>query len=197
VPGTSRHNVGEAADLKLAFGALTGKFDPDAVRRKADVARYFNGYALRVAGLCGSPPGDLGHVELPYSPGVTPDPLTGDLIELPPRCNFGPGPGTARRGATARATRKRRRANRKSGAALTAARKKVDALGRYFAERSLTDEYVDWSTGACRKRGKGVLCKLTVHGEGSAPYDCRTQVGVVKKGSRLVTLLYGRKTRCR
>ncbi|MFL5832231.1 MAG: D-alanyl-D-alanine carboxypeptidase family protein [Solirubrobacteraceae bacterium] len=181
--GTSRHNLGEAADLRLAFGAVTGRFDPSATTRKADVLRYFNGFVLQVPGLCPSSRRDPGHVELPYA---VKNPKTG--VVDPPKCRFSDGveatpAATRRAGASSRVT--------------DAARSKVNALARKLVQRSWTDQYIDWEIGRCRKAGRGVTCKLTIFGERATAYACRTEAGVLQHGRRQVTLLYGRRTRCR
>jgi hypothetical protein len=70
VPGTSRHEHGEAADITVRFPPL----------HVQDLAKYQA--AARKAGLCGPPKADAVHVELPYAkaPGK------------PVRCQFPPGP---------------------------------------------------------------------------------------------------------
>lgn len=180
--GDSRHNAGEAADLKLAFGSKTGKFDPDAAQRKSDIGRFLNSYIARVPGLCPTPVRrDPGHVELPWG--------------QPPACRFTDRPRTrrARAGRAVAAARKPRRVSVSNTDALAA----VNAFARAFVERSFMDDYVDWAAGPCRGRGKQLRCKLTVHAEGARRYACRAQVGVRRKGKRLAALVYGRKTRCR
>ncbi len=102
-PGFSRHEKGEAADLKLAFGALTGRFDPKDAERKRDVRARFAAYVLRVPGLCPSPDRDPGHIELPYS--VTRQDAAGHEIVEPPSCHFSDGV-QARSAAASRAARR-------------------------------------------------------------------------------------------
>lgn len=194
-PGESRHNVGEAADLKLAFGASTGEFDPSGATRRADVRRYFNAYAEKVAGLCPSPPGDPGHVELPYALTKV-DPVTGQEVETdPPRCRFSGAPSRAAAQTTARPRPRRRRGGGARKLAFAEAR--ASAVGRRFVRRSWTDEYIDWDVGRCRGSRRAARCKLTILGSGARPYTCRTEVALKRRGRRFETLLLGRRTRCR
>ena len=74
-PGNSRHNVGEAVDLRLSFGAVTGNFDPTPSQRKEDIRSHFKGLVNQVDDLCESPSSDPGHIELPYKTAGEPRPL--------------------------------------------------------------------------------------------------------------------------
>lgn len=69
-PGTSRHELGEAADI-------TVRFPPSGLK---DLAKYQA--AAHKAGLCGPPKGDDVHVELPYAA----------KKGKPILCHFPPGP---------------------------------------------------------------------------------------------------------
>lgn len=196
-PGFSRHEKGEAADLKLAFGALTGRFDPTDGERRADVRARFAAYVLRVPGLCPSPARDPGHIELPYS--VTQRDASGREVVEPPRCHFSDGAEAssaawARRAARPSARRRSRQPAVSTGRALALA----SAIGKRFVSRSRTDSYLDWSAGSCRASRRGATCRLAVSGEnGRRPFTCRTYVRVRNSGRRTVAAVLGRRTRCR
>lgn len=200
-PGSSRHEKGEAADLKLAFGALTGRFDPSDAERKADVRTRFAAYVQRVPGLCPSPSRDPGHIELPYS--VTRRDAQGNEVEEPPRCHFSDGveASSAARAARSTASPARASARRRARRVAIPSSRALDLtarLGRRFVTRSLIDSYLDWSAGSCRASRRSTTCRLVVTGEnGRRPFACRTLVLVRKSGRRTTAAVLGRRTRCR
>lgn len=193
-PGSSRHEKGEAADLKLAFGALTGRFDPTDGERRADVRARFAAYVLRVPGLCPSPARDPGHIELPYSvPGRD---ARGNVVMDPPRCHFSDGAQASSAAWTHRAARPS--ARRRTGITAARALALAAGIGKRFVERSRTDSYLDWSAGSCRASRGGATCRLAVSGEnGRRPFTCRTYVRIRKSGRRTIAAVLGRRTRCR
>lgn len=178
-PGTSRHEVGQAADLRLSFGAVTGNFDPTSNERKEDIRSHFTALVDQVDNLCESPARDPGHIELPYK---TPN-------EVAPRCHFVD---------TARAfTAKKRRAKRRPKApAVAKAFAAADKFGRRFIGRKAEDIYLDWAVGRCKKGRHSTLCKLDVLGEAAHQFTCHAKL-VVTGSKRLRVDVLGRKTRCR
>ena len=178
-PGNSRHNVGQAADLRLSFGALTGNFDPTTSQRKEDIRSHFTALVDQVDNLCESPSVDPGHIELPYK--------TAD--EVAPRCHFVDA---------ARAfQRKKRRARRlPKGPAVAKAFAAANKFGRRFVGRNAEDIYLDWAVGRCKKGRHSTLCKLDILGEAAHQFTCHTKL-VVTGSKRLRVDVLGRKTRCR
>ena len=194
-PGRSRHNHGEAADLRLGFGATTGEFAISAAQRRTDVQAHFNALVAQVDGLCGSPARDPGHIELPY--------VRGQDVEAachfvdPPQQNKAPQPSDTLSKSRPLSAEK-----------LAVAREQADLLAYRFVRRSET--YSDWSIGTCR-RGKGsarkaVLCSLSIFGSGelfshkpaSDAFECKSQIRVdLPKGKRPRAQVLGQKTRCR
>ena len=178
-PGSSRHNFGQAADLRLSFGTLTGNFDPNDSQRKEDIRSHFTALVDQVDNLCESPSVDPGHIELPYK----------TAGELAPRCHFVDS-------ARAFATKKRRARRLPKGPAVAKAFAAADKFGRRFVGRKAEDIYLDWAVGRCKKGRHSTLCKLDILGEAAHQFTCHTRL-VVTGRKRLHVDVLGRKTRCR
>jgi len=177
--GSSRHNVGQAADLRLSFGAVTGDFDPTDNQGKEDIRSHFKALVDQVDNLCESPRRDPGHIELPYK----------TAGEIAPRCHFVDA---------ARAFKKKKRRARRlpKAPAVAKAFAAADKFGRRFVGRSAKDIYLDWAVGRCKKGRHSTLCKLDILGEARHQFTCHTKL-VVTGSKRVRVDVLGRKTRCR
>ena len=177
--GNSRHNVGEAVDLRLSFGAVTGNFDPTPSQRKDDIRSHFKGLVNEVDDLCESPSSDPGHIELPYKTDG----------EAEPSCHFVDA-------ARAFAKKKRRARRLPKGQAVAKAFAAADKFGRRYVGREAEDIYLDWAAGRCKKGRRSTLCKLDILGEAAHQFTCHTKL-VVTGRKRLRVDVLGLKTRCR
>ena len=176
--GTSRHNEGQAADLRLSFGALTGDFNRTTGQRKEDINSHFKALVDQVDNLCESPRRDPGHIELPYIKGT----------EIAPRCHFVDA-------ARALAKKKRRARRLPKGPAVAKAFAAAEKFGRRFVERKAEDVYLDWAVGRCKKGRRSTICKIDILGEAAHQFTCHAKL-VVTGRKRLRVDVLGRKTRC-